>query len=280
VWFAAVVSLATQGSHAADYTIHAFKKIQLTDKFWAEGVAIGDINRDGHTDLISGPSWYEGPDFRKRHQFYPATQTFLRRGANGKPQVIRGFEGALGKKTSYSNNFFTFVYDLNRDGWPDILTIGFPGTAAIWYENPGNEGLKSGALWNAHVAFDTVDNESPTFADLLGDGRPVLLCMSGGFIGYAAPDPDNPTNKWTFHPISPKGDYQRLHTVLATATLTATVAPIFSRPTGGGSSQLQWSVTPCGGFTNSPSTWEAPKSRPMGARRCTPMTSTETACLM
>ncbi len=250
VWFAAVVSLVTQGSHAADYTIHAFKKIQLTDKFWAEGVAIDDIDRDGHTDLISGPYWYEGPDFRKRHQFYPATQTFLRRGANGKPQVIRGFEGALGKKTSYSNNFFTFVYDLNRDGWPDILTIGFPGTAAIWYENPGNEGLKSGALWNAHVAFDTVDNESPTFADLLGDGRPVLLCMSGGFIGYAAPDPDNPTNKW------------------------------FSRPTVGGSSRLQWSVTPCGGFTNSPSTWEAPKSRSMGARRCTPMTSTETACPM
>ena len=202
---AAIVSLVAHGSHAADYDIHAFKKLHLTDKFWAEGVAIGDINRDGHTDVISGPYWYEGPDFRKRHQFYPATQTFVRTGANGKPKVIHGFEGA----TSTSNDFITFVYDFNHDGWPDVLTIGFPGTAAIWYENPGKEGLQSGALWKAHIAFDVVDNESPTFADLLGDGHPVLLCMSGGFIGYAAPDPDHPTNTWTFHAISPKGDYHR-----------------------------------------------------------------------
>ena len=202
---AAIVSLVAHGSNAADHKIHAFKKLQLTDEFWAEGVAIGDINRDGHTDVISGPYWYEGPDFRKRHQFYPATQTFVRTGTNDKPQVIPGFEGA----TSTSNNFITFVYDFNHDGWSDVLTIGFPGTAAIWYENPGKEGLKIGALWKAHVAFDAVDNESPTFADLLGDGHPVLLCMSGGFIGYAAPDPDNPNNKWAFHAISPQGDYHR-----------------------------------------------------------------------
>jgi hypothetical protein len=206
-WFAAIFSLVVaQGSHAAaDHKIHAFKKLQLTDEFWAEGVAIADINRDGHIDVISGPYWYEGPDFRKRHQFYPPTQTFSRTGENGKSQVVRGFEGAEG----FSNDFFTFVYDFNHDGWPDVLTIGFPGTAAIWYENPGSEGLKSGAPWKSHIAFDTVDNESPTFADLFGDGRPVLLCMSGGFIGYAAPDPDHPTDKWTFHPISSKGDYRR-----------------------------------------------------------------------
>src|SRR5262249_2975323 len=52
---------------------HTFKNIQISDKFWSEGVAIADINRDGHIDVISGPYWYEGPDFRKRHEIFPAT---------------------------------------------------------------------------------------------------------------------------------------------------------------------------------------------------------------
>jgi len=198
-----------QSSVAADYTVHTFEKIQLTDKFWAEGAAIGDINRDGHSDVIAGPYWYESPDFKKRHEFHSAAQTFERRGKDGKHQIIPGFEGALGRKNAYSNNFFTFVYDFNHDGWPDILTIGFPGKAATWYENPGQKGLKSGKHWKAHIAFDSVDNESPTWVDLFGDGRPVLLCMSGGFVGYASPNSDNPTGKWKFHAISPRGDYQQ-----------------------------------------------------------------------
>jgi hypothetical protein len=195
-WFAAIISLVAQGPHAADHTIHAFKKLQLTDKFWAEGVAIGDINRDGHTDVISGPYWYEGPDFRTRHLFFPATQTFLRRGANGKAQLIRGFEGALGKKTSYSNNFFTFVYDFNRDGWPDILTIGFPGTAAIWYENPGNEGLKN--IWETlALSFFACQEDS--------SATPLPTQTTQPTSGY-------------FTQSLLKATIGGLHTVLATAT--------------------------------------------------------------
>jgi hypothetical protein len=45
--------------------------------------------------------------------------------------------------------------------------------------------------------------------DINGDGRPDLLCMSGGFIGYATFDPKHPAEKWTWHPISKKGGYQR-----------------------------------------------------------------------
>ena len=42
--------------------------------------------------------------------------------------------------------------------------------------------------WAKHKVFDVVDNESPTFGDVTGDGKPEILCMSGGYIGYAAPD--------------------------------------------------------------------------------------------
>jgi len=33
----------------------SFQKIQLTDKFWAEGAAVGDSTRDGYNDVVYGP---------------------------------------------------------------------------------------------------------------------------------------------------------------------------------------------------------------------------------
>jgi hypothetical protein len=197
----------TAQSRAEDYVLHTFRKIQLTDKFWSEGAAVADVNRDGHLDIISGPYWYEGPDFKRRHEIFPATHTFTLQKEDGTEVSIEGYEGALGKKNAYSHVFLEFAYDFNHDGWPDILTIDVPTVAsssivATWYENPGKEGLEKGTSWQEHVAFDAMGNESPTLADLFGDGRPVLLCTSGDVLGYVAPDWNNPRNKWTFHAIS------------------------------------------------------------------------------
>ena len=194
-------------SLAADYTLHSFSKLQLTDQYWSEGATFGDLNRDGHKDIVSGPYWYEGPDFRKRRAFYPATQTFRLTRDNGTVETIAGFDGALGKGDAYAENFFAFIYDYNQDGWPDILIIGFPGKDASWYENPGRDGISSDRFWSRHVVFDNVDNESPMVADLFGSGRPAVLCMFGGHIGYILPNWSSPTDRWALHPISPKGDY-------------------------------------------------------------------------
>src|SRR6185503_15305610 len=56
--------------------LHSFRRIQLSDQFWSEGASFGDLNNDGKNDLISGPWWWEGPDFKNRHEFYPSTTTF------------------------------------------------------------------------------------------------------------------------------------------------------------------------------------------------------------
>ena len=201
----ATLTLSLTLSSAADYTLHSFKKQQLIKEFWAEGANFGDFNHDGQMDIAYGPYWFEGPAFTKRHEFYPANTTFKRKKSDGTEETIPGFEGAMGTNNAYSDNFFCFVYDFNGDGWDDIMIYGFPGKEAAWYENPkGREGH-----WQRHVVFNVVDNESPGFADINGDGKPEIVCCSAGHIGYAEANWKDPGAPWTFHAITPKGDWQR-----------------------------------------------------------------------
>lgn len=169
---------------AAEGTMARYQKHQLSDQFLCEGSTFGDFNRDGKLDVVAGPYWYAGPDFKQRHEIYPASAY----------DPLR-----------YSENFFAFAHDFNRDGWTDILVLGFPGVDASWYENPGDKGT----AWRRKVVFLPVDNESPTFGDLLGTKQPVLLCTSLGRIGYATYDPKDPSRPWVWHPVSPPGPWQR-----------------------------------------------------------------------
>lgn len=180
-------------------------KQQLTPHFWAEGACAADVNKDGKVDILSGPFWYEGPSFEKRHVIYPLKQSFQGKAADGSTQEIPGFEGALGEKNTYSENFISYAYDVNGDGWVDYIVIGFPGKETFWYENPKGQDYP----WVKHVALAVTDNESPMFVDLTGDKKPELLCMSGGFIGYAEPNAKAPDEPWTWRPISTKGPYAK-----------------------------------------------------------------------
>jgi hypothetical protein len=183
--------------------LHTFKRIQLSDQFWSEGANAGDLNNDGAKDVISGPYWWEGPDFAKRHEYYPATTTFQLKLGPMTTVTVPGFEGTLGKENKYSDNFFVWPLDFNKDGWNDILVIGFPGTDTSWFENPKGKDVH----WTRHKIFAQTDNESPTFADLTGDGKPELICITKGQYGYATPDWNDTTKPWTFHAISPNKKY-------------------------------------------------------------------------
>lgn len=170
----------------------AYQKSTLSEVFYGEGAAFGDLNRDGRVDVASGPYWYAGPDFTSRHLLYPAVAI--------DPLV-------------YSENFLSFTHDFNGDGWADVLIVGFPGKQVWWLENPGSSaGLAAADAatgWKRHVVFEMVDNESPGFGDLLGNGQPVLICSTGGRLGYLQPNRTAPTQPWTFHPISPPGPWQK-----------------------------------------------------------------------
>jgi hypothetical protein len=163
----------------ADHTLHTFARQRLTDVYFSEGISVGDLNRDGQADVVYGPYWFEGPAFTTKHEIY-------------KP-VPQNREG-------YADHFFAWVYDFNGDGWNDVFVVGFPGTPAHVYENPGKQ--QSGKHWNKHQVFDWVSNESPHFTNLVGDERPELVCTRDGFFGFATVNWDKPFAAWTFHPIS------------------------------------------------------------------------------
>jgi putative membrane-bound dehydrogenase-like protein len=168
--------------------VHDFKTQRLTSSYFSEGAAAGDLNNDGVLDIVYGPHWYAGPDFRTAHEiFAPKAQPML----------------------GYADHFFAWVHDFNDDGWNDVLVVGFPGTAAYVYENPGakpdsnrKEKAAQPQHWNKHEVFDWVSNESPQFTDLTGDGRPELVCTRDSCFGFAKPKPGS-FDKWEFQRISP-----------------------------------------------------------------------------
>jgi hypothetical protein len=179
-----VVSCTTVFAGAVSGAEVSFVRQQLEAHFFSEGVAIADVNGDGHPDVIAGPDWFAGPDFTKR--------TELRAPLAYDPE-------------SYSDAFIAFAHDFDGDGLPDVLQIGWPGREALWSKNPG----KIGGDWPRHLAFPSVGVESPAFLDLVGTGQPQLIFATGKKLGWAAPDPGHPDVPWKFHPISPEGEWQR-----------------------------------------------------------------------
>ena len=187
---ASALLLASSPAFAAEP--EGFVTHRLTDAFYCEGAATGDFNKDGHGDVVSGPFIYYGPTFVMRSEMY-APVSYDPHG--------------------YSKSFLQFVYDLNGDGWQDVIEVGFPGAETFWYANPA--GKRSPLVgdtrghWERHLVLAVTDNESPGWGDVTGDGRPELIAQTDGRFGYATFDPAEPTKPWTFHPISPKGDRQR-----------------------------------------------------------------------
>ena len=177
--------LLTTGMAEDEYVLHEFDHKQLSEEFFCEGATFGDISGDGVLDLISGPFWFEAPNFETKYTLYDPA-----------PYSIE----------AYSDCFFNFVEDFNQDGWMDVFRIGFPGKEASWYQNPGPDKKD---VWDRHIVFEGVANESPTFADITGDGKREMLFIFEGKFGYAQPDWDAPEKPWMFTAISKDRGLQR-----------------------------------------------------------------------
>jgi hypothetical protein len=190
--FAIVASVPAAPADEKPDTKITWKKTVLDTKFRSEGVAVADVNKDGKMDVLNGEYWYEAPDW-KPHELQPP----------------KDFGDGLG---NYSRVFFCWCEDLNGDGYPDLIVIDFPGAPCYWMENPkGKTTTEDGKPlhWKKHTIWHSACNETPTYTDLLGDGKRALVMgwqpkgkESEGQMAYFTPDPKDPTALWIMHPIS------------------------------------------------------------------------------
>lgn len=116
----------------------------------SEGTSIADLNRDGKLDITCGSYWYEAPNWA-RHQLRVCE--------------VQG---------EYQSDYGEWAMDVNRDGWPDIVTGGWFTPIMTWYENPAPP--QGDQLWKEHViATDLTGTEAILMRDVDGDGREDIL---------------------------------------------------------------------------------------------------------
>ncbi|MCP4170057.1 MAG: VCBS repeat-containing protein [Fuerstiella sp.] len=166
-------------------------RIKLDERFRSEGVAASDLNNDGTPDVAAGDVWYEAPAKDSADHVNPE---------KWKLHEIRT-PGDFVAGKGYSNSFANAAWDINQDGWQDVVIIGFPGDPFHWYQNPGS----AGGPWKKNVIWTSICNESPEFEDLDGDGTPEFIFGSQpeaqmGFVEI--PSAAKVTDMFQFHAVS------------------------------------------------------------------------------
>ncbi|MEI9945317.1 MAG: FG-GAP-like repeat-containing protein [Chitinophagaceae bacterium] len=148
----------------------------ISDFYYSWGTDAADFNKDGNIDIVSGPYIYFGPDFTSFKEIYPAI--------------------AVGPSKEFTSINHQFTYDVNQDGWPDVIT-GW--TAPGVYINPKNESRR----WETYKPIPGTQSETTLFTDIDKDGKPELVYASGSQFRYAKPEANSKT--WTEYNISEKG---------------------------------------------------------------------------
>ncbi len=125
-----------------------WKRVWVSDEGF-ESAGVFDVNGDGKLDIVCGGYWYEGPDFRKKHEI-----------------------GAIPRCGEYYDDFSTIALDINGNGRLDYVTGGWWGNNLRWRENPG----ETGKPWPEHILAENTGNVETTRGwDIDGDGIIEIL---------------------------------------------------------------------------------------------------------
>jgi hypothetical protein len=156
-----------------------FRMQRINDFYYGWSAAAADINRDGTLDIVSGPFYYLGPDYRVSREIYPSKTSNV--------------------GTEYTPAMVEFAYDYTGDGWPDVVVAN--GRPMSLYVNPKGELRR----WDKYDVLPSITSEIAIFKDIDGDGKPDAVFVGGGAMCWASPDPADATKPWIVHQVSDQG---------------------------------------------------------------------------
>ena len=163
-------------------TSRRFRMQALNEFYYSWGPDVADVNKDGIPDIVAGPYYYLGPDYRVAREIYMAA--------------------TIDAGTKYFNGV-QFAYDFTGDGWPDVINSLFTQPTVL-YVNPRGESRR----WETYTVTDRLTSELALLKDVNGDGTlDYLFKDSENQFVYANPDPANPTGTWIKHAISERGPW-------------------------------------------------------------------------
>ena len=105
----------------------AFRLQRLNDFYYAWSATAADVNRDGVLDVVAGPHYFLGPDYRVSREIY----------------VSRIYNPGA----EYAAAAMNIAHDYTGDGFPDVVVS--EGRSFVMYVNPGKELRR----WDRYPAF-------------------------------------------------------------------------------------------------------------------------------
>jgi hypothetical protein len=150
-----------------------FRKHDINPKSPFEAAGVFDVDNDGKLDIVSGGSWYKGPDFKQIYKVRNVSRT-----------------------GTYLNCFSTIPFDVNGDGKLDFVTCSYFEKNVGWVENPGDPGKS----WTYHEIDLPGPSEAAVAVDLTGDGVPEFLPNTVNTVVFYQLEAKG---KWKKHQLNP-----------------------------------------------------------------------------